>query len=76
MTTNPLAPLQLTAGRVSVAAETGEGEPRRTISGLAVPYNTQATVSGGRKVRFLAGSLPTDGKAPRLLEQHDANHGV
>jgi hypothetical protein len=74
--TNPLAPLNLTAGRVTVAAETGDGEPRRTISGLAVPYDTEATVSGGQKVRFLAGSLPTDGKAPRLLEQHDANRVI
>ena len=76
MTTNPLAPLQLTAGNITIAAEAGDEQPRRTISGLAVPYNTQATVSGGRKVRFLAGSLPTDGKAPRLLEQHDANRVI
>ena len=74
--TNPLAPLNLTAGRVTVAAETGDDAPRRTISGLAVPYDTEATVSGGQKVRFLAGSLPTDGKAPRLLEQHDTNRVI
>jgi len=66
----------LTAGRVTVAAETGDDAPRRTISGLAVPYDTEATVSGGQKVRFLAGSLPTDGKAPRLLEQHDTNRVI
>jgi HK97 family phage prohead protease len=73
---NPHAPLQLTAGRVTVAAEETEGKKPRTIYGLAVPYDTEATVSGGQKVRFLAGSLPTDGKAPRLLEQHDANRVI
>ena len=73
---NPHAPLQLTAGRVTVAAEETEGKKPRTIYGLAVPYDTEATVSGGQKVRFLVGSLPTDGKAPRLLEQHDANRVI
>ena len=73
---NPHAPLQLTAGRVTVAAEETEGKKPRTIYGLAVPYDTEATVSSGQKVRFLAGSLPTDGKAPRLLEQHDANRVI
>jgi HK97 family phage prohead protease len=30
-------------------------------------------VSGGEKVKFLPGSLPVTGKAPRLLESHDAS---
>ena len=47
--------------------------PPRTISGVAVPYNVVATVSGGQKVKFLPGSLPVEGKAPRLLENHDGN---
>jgi HK97 family phage prohead protease len=38
-----------------------------------VPYNVIATVSGGEQVMFLPGSLPIDGKAPRLLEQHDGS---
>jgi HK97 family phage prohead protease len=76
MTTNPLAPLQLTAGTVTIAAQADDTEPRRTISGLAVPYGVEATVSGGRKVRFLAGSMPTDGKAPKLLEQHDTTRVI
>jgi HK97 family phage prohead protease len=63
--------LQFTASRVTLTAAAEGEEPRRTITGLAVPYDTEATVSTGQKVRFLAGSLPTDGRAPRLLEQHD-----
>jgi HK97 family phage prohead protease len=74
--TNALDPLQLTAGTVTLAAQVDDGQPRRTISGLAVPYGVEATVSGGRKVRFLAGSLPTDGKAPKLLEQHDTQRVI
>jgi HK97 family phage prohead protease len=74
--TNALDPLHLIAGTVTLAAQADDGQPRRTISGLAVPYGVEATVSGGRKVRFLAGSLPTDGKAPKLLEQHDSNRVI
>lgn len=48
----------------------------RTISGVAVPYNVEATVSGGERVKFLPGSLPVDGKAPRLLESHDSSRIV
>ena len=40
---------------------------------LAKPYNVIATVSGGEQVMFLPGSLPVDGKAPRLLESHDGS---
>ena len=48
----------------------------RTITGVAVPYNVEATVSGGERVKFLPGSLPVDGKAPRLLESHDSSRIV
>ena len=41
------------------------------ISGLAVPWNTDAYVMDGTSVRFLEGSLPTDGTAPKLIESHD-----
>lgn len=69
-------PLHFTAEGVTVQAEADETTPRRTIAGVAVPYDVVATVAGGQKVRFLAGSLPTDGKAPRLLEQHDTNRVI
>jgi hypothetical protein len=74
----------LTAGKVQLQAgygmdeedETKKAAAPRTISGVAVPYNVEATVSGGERVKFLPGSLPTEGKAPRLLESHDANRIV
>ena len=60
---------------VDVAAAAGE-KPRRTITGIAVPYNTPAVVSDGTEVMFTAGSLPTDGKAPKLFMYHDATQPV
>ena len=67
--------IYLTSNNVKIAAA-AEGEtqtPARTIEGVAVPYNTVAVVSGGEKVMFLPGSLPVEGKAPRLLENHDGS---
>ena len=51
--------------------ESAPGEGRRTITGLAVPWNVDATVSSGQTVRFLPGSLPTEGRAPKLIGFHD-----
>jgi HK97 family phage prohead protease len=53
---------------VSVSAAAGVVP---TISGVAVPWNVEATVSDGTQVRFLEGSLPEDGPAPKLIESHD-----
>jgi hypothetical protein len=46
--------------------------PRRTISGIAVRYNTPAKVSDGSMVAFAPGSLPVDGRAPILQMFHDS----
>lgn len=54
-----------------VLADTGPTGPSRTIQGVAVPYNVDANASTG-PVRFLSGSLPTDGPAPKLLMHHDS----
>lgn len=64
--------IYLTTSKVAIAAAEGD-TPSRIIEGVAVPYNVIATVSGGEQVMFLPGSLPIDGKAPRLLEQHDGS---
>jgi HK97 family phage prohead protease len=53
-----------------------DGSPKRTITGIALPYNVEATVSGGQTVSFLPGSLPTDGKAPKLYMSHDASQAI
>ena len=50
------------------AAEDGS---KREISGIAAPWNQVAIVSDGTPVMFLPGSLPEDGRAPRLIESHD-----
>ena len=60
---------------VELEAAAGD-KPRRTITGIAVPYNTPAVVSDGTEIMFLAGSLPVDGKAPKLFMYHDATQPV
>lgn len=57
------APVEL----VELAEQDG---PTRTIQGLAVPWNVDAFASTG-PVRFLPGSLPVDGPAPKLFRHHD-----
>ena len=61
--------LKLTATDTFIIAE--EGESPRTISGVAVPWGVEATVSDGQRVRFERGSLPVNGRKPKLLKYHD-----
>ena len=67
--------IKLIAGDFTLDAAKGDA-PRRTISGTAVPYNVPATVSDGTQVIFRPGSLPVEGKAPRLFMYHDASMPV
>jgi HK97 family phage prohead protease len=68
--------LTLSAGfAIDVEAAAGE-TPTRTISGIAAPYNVSATVSDGTAVQFAPGSLPLDGKAPKLFMYHDSSQPV
>ena len=60
---------------VELEAAAGD-KPRRTITGIAVPYNVPATVSDGTEVMFTAGALPVDGKAPKLFMYHDSTQPV
>jgi HK97 family phage prohead protease len=57
---------------VTLDAAAGEDSPR-TITGVAVPWDTPAVVSGGQKVQFARGSFDVNQKAPKLLEGHDMN---
>jgi HK97 family phage prohead protease len=67
--------MRFTSSTFSIdAAE--DGSAKRTITGIALPYNTEATVSGGQTVSFLPGSLPTEGKAPKLYMSHDASQAI
>jgi HK97 family phage prohead protease len=69
------APVKLTA-QVTIDAAAADGTPRRTISGIAVPYGQVATVNDGQKIRIEAGALPVDGKAPKLFLYHDASQPI
>ena len=64
--------LDLSAQTFSVTSAGPDGSPRRTIEGVAVEWNTIATVSSGQQVKFLPGSLPTDGPAPKFMLDHSA----
>jgi HK97 family phage prohead protease len=66
-----LTPQELTLD----AAPAGE-LPRRTLAGVAVKYDVDATVSDGQKVRFAPGSLPLAGKKPKMYLYHDASKPV
>jgi HK97 family phage prohead protease len=68
--------IKFTAEAVTIDAAGPDGTPRRTISGIAVPYGVDATVSDGTTVRVLEGALPVDGKAPRLLMNHDSSTAI
>ena len=67
--------IKLIASQVSIDAAAGE-TGRREITGVAVPYDVPAVVSDGTSVIFKPGSLPVDGKAPRLFMYHDASMPV
>jgi hypothetical protein len=56
---------------ITIDAAAPDGTPKRTIMGLAVPYCVDATTSDGTTVRFMPGSMPTEGQAPVLLQYHD-----
>ena len=67
--------IRLIASDVTIDAAAGE-TGRREISGVAVPYGVAATVADGTKVIFAQGSLPVDGKAPRLYMNHDSTNAI
>ena len=64
--------IRLTSETFTIDAAQGE-TARRTISGIAVRYNTPARVSDGSMVAFAPGSLPVDGRAPTLQMYHDSS---
>lgn len=62
--------------QAQVWVEAGKGDNKRTISGIAAPYNVEATVTDGQRVRIEPGALPTDGKNPKLFMYHDSTQPV
>jgi hypothetical protein len=61
---------------LTLDAAGSNGMPRRTLAGLALPYNVEATVNDGTKVMFLPGSLNAGGKMPKLYLGHDSTKAV
>jgi HK97 family phage prohead protease len=68
--------LKLTQQELTLDAAGPDGMPRRTLAGLALPYNVEATVSDGTKVMFMPGSLNAGGKMPKLYLGHDSSQAV
>ena len=68
--------IRFTSDSVTVTAAAGDETGERRIDAVALPYNVFATVSDGTQVMFRPGSLPVDGKAPRVFMYHDASKPV
>jgi hypothetical protein len=66
--------IRFTASPVTISAADGDG--RREIMGVAAPYNVEAVVADGTTVKFLPGSLPLDGAAPKLIMNHDLTNAI
>lgn len=64
--------IEFVAVPVTLDAAAGEDSPR-TITGVAVPWDTPAVVSSGQEVMFKRGAFDVNQKAPKLLEGHDMN---
>ena len=54
-----------------ITAEAGDAERPARIAGIAVPWDTVATVSDGQQVRFSRGAFDTAQKPAKLIENHD-----
>jgi HK97 family phage prohead protease len=63
--------IKFTAAVEILAANPDDEEYAPKISGVAVPWNVTATVSGGQQVKFLPGSFDVNQKAAKLVENHD-----
>ena len=68
--------LRLTQQDLKIDAAGPNGMPRRTLAGLALPYNVEAVVNDGTKVMFLPGSLNAGAKMPKLYLGHDSMQAV
>lgn len=63
--------LELEGQLFSINAAGPDGQPRRVVEGVAVPWNVEAVVASGQRVKFLPGSLPVDGPNPKFILGHE-----
>lgn len=59
--------------QITIDANADQTAPRRSFSGIAVEYDIPAIVSDGTAVMFKKGSLPIDGRNPKLYLQHESS---
>ena len=68
--------LRLTPQDLNLDAAKGDALPRRTLAGVALQYGVDAVVSDGQAVRFMPGSLPLEGKKPKMYLYHDSTQPI
>lgn len=68
--------IRFDASSISVDAAAPDGTPRRTLTGIAAPYNVVARVSDGTEIMLAPGALPESGKSPKLYMYHDSTQPV
>jgi HK97 family phage prohead protease len=66
-----LSVIRFDADASLITAEAGDAERPARIAGIAVPWDTVATVSDGQQVRFARGAFDTAQKPAKLIENHD-----
>ena len=54
-----------------ITADAGDATQPARIAGIAVPWDTVATVSDGQQVKFARGAFDTAQKPAKLVENHD-----
>jgi HK97 family phage prohead protease len=62
--------IKFQAAAITLDAAAGENNPR-TITGVAVPWDVEATVMSGERVLFKRGAFDVNQKPAKLLENHD-----
>jgi len=68
--------IRLAVTDLTIDAAAPDEPPTRSITGLAVPWGVTTIDSMGTSVRFEAGSLSEEGRAPKLVESHDLSKVV
>ena len=63
--------IRFSADPTLITAQAGDATEPARISGLAVPWDTVATVSDGTAVRFARGAFDVSQKPAKLIENHD-----